>query len=415
MSDNTDSKMVKNLLDALDPPAEKKEFVAPKAASKQPNGFMSSMLKDKPKSKKFQKKDLSSKFSSTAIDELLEDYVDETRNRILVIGIGGAGSNAVNRLTLKGIDGAVTVAVNTDAYHLRTVNSELKVLVGRNLTEGMGAGNDPVIGEAAAEESLEDLQELIEEADLVFVTTGMGGGTGTGAAPVIAEVAKEAGALVIGVCTLPFNMEGDFRVENALKGLEQFYKTCDTVVVIPNEKLLELAPDMPIDTAFEVADEILIRAVRGIVNLIITPAFVNVDFADIRQILKRGGSSVIGVGEAEGEDRIENAIRESLSNNLLDVKLMDSKAALININGGTNLKLKEVQKSINLISQEISASSEIIWGTNIDPNLKDRIQVTTILSGVDSPYEISFEGVDPNERWDAEPLAININSVWDEE
>jgi cell division protein FtsZ len=379
-----------------------------------PSSFVSSVLKNNESvTKNFTDEEGDSKYSSNKINSALQNLVNRNRNRILVIGVGGAGSNAVNRLHITGIKGAITVTANTDAYHLFDVNSHQKVILGENLTEGLGAGNDPVIGRAAAEESHEDLREVVSGADLVFVTAGMGGGTGTGAASVIADIAKDCGALVVGVCTLPFEMEGDVRINHALEGLREFYKACDTVIVIPNEKLLQLAPEMPIDMAFEVADEILIRAVKGIVNLVVTPAFVNVDFADIRQILKRGGSSVIGVGEASGENRIEEAMNESMANNLLDVKIMESRAALINISGGTNLSLEEIQRCVKRISEEIGKGSEIIWGTHIDPNLADKVQVTTILSGVESPYSISFDDVNPNEAWEDEPLRLNFKSIWD--
>jgi cell division protein FtsZ len=351
--------------------------------------------------------------SSNQVDKLLDGLIQKNRNRLVVIGVGGGGCNAINRMFSSNECREVTsVAANTDAIHLRDVSSSEKVILGMELTEGLGAGNDPIIGKAAAEESLPTIGEVVTDSDMVFVTTGMGGGTGTGAAPVIAEAAKRQGALVVGICTLPFEMEGETRAKHAIQGLKEFYKACDTVIVIPNEKLMELVPDLPIGLAFKVSDEILVRAVKGIVNLIITPAYVNVDFADIRQILKQGGSSVIGMGEGEGENRIDDALRESLSNSLLDIQVMDSKAALINIAGGPSLSLEEVRACVHTISQEMGENSEIIWGTHIDPSLGEKIQVTTILSGVSSPYDLNFEIKDEFSLRDLEKGA-SINSVWD--
>lgn len=355
------------------------------------------------------------KTSADNINNLIDKLMSKKKNQIVVFGVGGGGCNAINRLTLtSNFQGTTTVAANTDAIHLRDIDSNDKVLLGLNLTEGLGAGNDPVIGKAAAEESRSTIESLVENTDMVFVTTGMGGGTGTGAAPVIAETAKKAGALVVGICTLPFEMEGETRANHAMGGLKEFYKNCDTVIVIPNEKLMQLVPNLPINLAFEVADEILVRAVKGIVNLIVTPAYVNVDFADIRQVLKQGGSSVIGMGEGEGENRIDTALRESLSNSLLDVKIMDCKAALINIAGGSNLSLDEVRLCVETITQEMNEESEIIWGTHIDPSLGDKIRVTTILSGVESPYSI-ITTVDTNEDEisDNDILNDKILSIWE--
>lgn len=348
--------------------------------------------------------------SANKVDQLLDDLISKNRNKITVIGVGGGGCNAITRLSsFHSYKDAILVSVNTDAIHLRDTNSNEKILLGLQLTEGLGAGNDPVIGKAAAEESLESISNIVKQSDMVFVTTGLGGGTGTGAAPVIAREAKASNALVVGICTLPFEMEGEIRAKHAIDGLREFYQACDTVIVIPNEKLMDLVPDLPIGLAFKVADEILVRAVRGIVNLIRTPAYVNVDFADIKQILKQGGSSVIGMGEGEGENRVNDALRESLSNSLLDIQIMDCKAALINITGGPSLSLEEVRSCVQAISQEMGEDSEIIWGTHIDPTLGEKIQVTTILSGVSSPYNLNFETTS-SETDQENP---QIKSIWD--
>lgn len=355
----------------------------------------------------------SSANSTSSMNRMLDDIINRKKNRIAVVGVGGGGCNAINRLSLTtNVTGMVTIAANTDAIHLRKVVSDEKILLGLNLTDGLGAGNDPVIGRAAAEESSDQIRKVVGESDMVFVTAGMGGGTGTGAASVIAKIAKDNGALVVGVCTLPFEMEGKTRARYAMTGLRELYDCSDTVIVIPNEKLMQLVPNLPINLAFEVADEILVRAVRGIVNLIVTAAYVNVDFADIRQVLKQGKASVIGMGEGTGESRIDDALRESLSNSLLDIQIMDCDAALINIAGGEDLSLEEVRKCVQTISQEMSEDAEIIWGTMIDPALGDKIVVTTILSGVSSPYDLSLE--EREEVIEELVRDSNIPSIWDD-
>ena len=355
--------------------------------------------------------------SAKNMDAFLKDLIGETKNNIIAVGVGGAGCNAINRLATSDFSGPLTVAANTDARHLLAVKSDEKILLGEKLTRGLGAGNDPKKGKAAAEESVFTISSTFKDADMVFVTAGMGGGTGTGAAAVIAQQAKDQGALTVGVCTLPFEMEGETRATHAMEGLKELFDACDTVIVIPNEKLMDLVPHLPISLAFKVADEILVRAVKGIVNLVITPAYVNVDFADIKQILRQGGTSVIGMGEGEGENRIEDALRESLSNSLLDVQIMDCKAALINISGGDTLQLKEVRRCVQAISQEMGEKSEIIWGTQVDQTLGNKIQVTTILSGVSSPYDINLENeVDEIseivEKINEDDGAPKITSIW---
>ncbi len=379
------------------------------APSKQSQFFASFQQKVEAKKRKMDST-VNSKYGSDKVDEMLRGIVDGNPKKILVFGVGGGGSNAVNRLALTGVEDVVTIAANTDAYHLLDMNTQQKLILGIDLTEGNGAGNDPIIGEAAAEETREEIKEIVHGADMVFVTTGLGGGTGTGAAPVIAEIAKESGSLVVGVCTLPFEMEGDYRINNAFEGLKRFYNSCDTVIVIPNEKLLKLAPNIPVELAFEVVDEVLIRAVKGIINLIINPAFVNVDLADIRSILKKRGTSVIGLGEASGPNRVEDALNESLAHNLLEARISGCKGALIHITGGPDLVLEEIKNAVTNISDEIGSGAEIIWGTHIDPNMRDTVQVTTILSGVESPY-------DTDERegeliYSEEQNSVMMDTIW---
>jgi len=353
---------------------------------------------------------VNSKYGSGKVDEMIRGLVKGNSKKIMVFGVGGGGSNAVNRLALTGMENVITIAANTDAYHLLDMNTQQKLILGMDLTEGNGAGNDPIIGEAAAQETREEITEIVEGADLIFVTTGLGGGTGTGAAPVIAEVAKESGALVVGVCTLPFEMEGDYRINNAFEGLKKFYDACDTVIVIPNEKLLKLAPNIPVELAFEVVDEVLIRAVKGIINLIIRQSLVNVDLADVRSILKKRGTSVIGLGEASGERRVEEALNESLAHNLLEANISGCKGALIYITGGPDLVLDEIRNAVTNISDEIGSSAEIIWGTQIDPNMRDTVQVTTILSGVESPY--NTEEREGDLLYSEEQTSVMMDTIW---
>ncbi len=328
-----------------------------------------------------------SKYSAEQVNNRLKVAINRGRGRIFATGVGGAGSNAIDRLTKTGIPGATTVAINTDARHLLMVQSDLKVLIGEELTKGLGAGNDPMIGKTSAEESYEELVNLFQGVDLVFVTTGLGGGTGTGAAPVVARAAREANALVVSVCTLPFRVEGEVRVNNAMMGLRELYMESDTVIVVPNEKLLEIAPDLAWHAAFKVADEILIRAVKGITNVVIKEQIVSVDLSDIRKILNIGGSAIIGLGQAEGNNKVEEAMNAALSNPLIEADLHSTKGAVLSINGGEDLSLQDIYTAISILEEEISPKAEVIWGATIDPALKDQIEVTAILAGVTSPYE----------------------------
>ena len=388
----------------------------PQNSSAVKNSTKSSLLNMVKKNRKKSVHD-KSQFNASSVDDLIQGIIEETSNKIIVVGVGGGGSNAVNRLERTGVNKAIVVAANTDAYHLFEMKTKKKLPIGLQLTNGNGAGNDPLIGEAAALESQEDIEKIVSGADLVFVATGLGGGTGTGAAPIIAKIARDTGALVVGVCTLPFSMEGDVRIKNAFEGLRKLYDSCDTVIVIPNEKLLELAPEMSIDYAFEVVDEVLIRAVRGIIALVSKQGFVNVDFADIRQVLKKGGTSVIGLGESKPDDtsenRVETALQESLAYNLLEARITECQAALIFITGGENLSLNEINRCIKNISDEIGHQAEIIWGTNVDPGLGNVVQVTTILSGVESPYTVGMGRKDMHPE-KVEDQAI-VNSIWSQE
>ena len=318
-------------------------------------------------------------------DRRLLDELFEHTPTIQVFGVGGAGNNAVSRLLEAGIEGAELIAVNTDAQDLASVRADRKILIGRETTKGLGAGNDPEVGEAAAKESIEELKEAIS-ADMVFVTCGLGGGTGTGAAPIIAEAARKMGILTVSVCTLPFIAEGVKRWRSASSGLKKLSRNSDTLIVIPNDKLLEVAPSLSLIQAFRLADEILIRGVKAVAELVTKPGLVNVDLADIRTIVKKGGTALISLGEASGERKEIEAVEDALNSPLLDVDLKSANGALVNVSGDQNLKLHEAESVVRVISDRIGSDAEIIWGALIDPTLKDKLRVSLVVSGVAYRY-----------------------------
>jgi len=340
----------------------------------------------------------SDRFSSRSVDSFIQQVLQS--NRILAVGVGGAGSNAINNImTRGGIIGATTVAVNTDARHLLSTQAERKMLLGRELTNGTGAGNDPNIGRAASEENEEDIRELVRGNDLVFVACGLGKGTGTGAAPHVAKIAQEEGCLVVSVCTLPFASEGQSKMETALEGLQELNEYSNTIIVVPNEKLLMYAPDFTLWDAFKLADDVLINAVVGLTELIVLPARVNVDFADTKKILRRSGPAVIGVGKGKGENRAIQAITNALSNPLLDVDINSSTGALVNIKANKNISMTEVDTITTMITDQIHPKAEFVWGCNIDDMMPDdEIAVTIVIAEVKSPHlskpeEISIEAL----------------------
>lgn len=322
---------------------------------------------------------------SATTDEELEELLESVNARILVVGVGGAGNNAITRLMEVGIEGAETLAANTDAQDLYFCNSHHKLLLGRETCGGLGAGNNPDIGEAAAIETYETIKDTVR-GDLVFITAGMGGGTGTGAAAHIAKAAKENGALTVAIVCLPFDVEGATRKKNATRGLNALMEHVDTLIAIPNEKLLEIAPDLSLPEAFMVADEVLVRAVKGIAELISKPGLVNLDFADVRTTMKNGGVSIIALGEADGENRAEDAVVNALRNPLIDVSIENARNLLVNVSGNSDLQLLEVKRVIELVTEQVNPGAEIIYGALIMPELEDRLRVTIIASGVNSPY-----------------------------
>jgi len=337
-----------------------------------------------------------SSINRTATDKDLEEVLSGLTTTIKVIGCGGAGTNTISRCVTSQITGADLISVNTDAQHLLLAESPNKVLIGRHLTRGLGAGSLPQIGEEAAKESEQDIRNAIGHADMIFVTCGLGGGTGTGCAPVVAQLAKEAGALTIGVVTLPFSVEGLIRMENAESGLKRLRDICDTVIVIPNDKLLDIVPNLSLNAAFKVADEVLMRSIKGITEMITMPGLVNLDFADLKTVMKRGGVAMIGLGEAEGENKAVNAVVEALNSPLLEVDISEATGALVNVTGGEDMTISEAERVVEEIYSRVDPNARIIWGTTIDPNLKRNIRAMLVITGVKSkqilgPAQKSFE------------------------
>ncbi len=318
-------------------------------------------------------------------DKELIEILQELRTNIVVIGCGGSGSNTIQRITEEGIIGAELYAVNTDAQHLLNIKVSKKILIGRRRTKGLGAGSLPQIGQDAAQESKASLEKAVGNADLVFITCGLGGGTGTGSAPVVAEVAREAGALTIAVVTLPFSVEGQIRMDNAEAGLERLRDAVDTVIVVPNDKLLEVVPHLPLQTAFKVCDEVLMRSVKGITELITKPGLVNLDFADVRVIMQKSGVAMIGLGEAEGENKAIESVQKALRSPLLDVDVSGATGALVNVVGGPDMTIAEAESVVNELYTRIDPKARLIWGAMIDPDLENMVRTMVVVTGVKSP------------------------------
>ena len=302
--------------------------------------------------------------------------------QIKVIGVGGGGGNAVNRMINEGLGGVEFISVNTDNQALMLSKAKTRVRIGDKLTRGLGAGGNPEIGRKAAEESADDLYEVVRGADMVFIACGMGGGTGTGAAPVIAQIAKELGALTIGVVTRPFSFEGPRRQASAESGIEALKSQVDTLIVIPNDRLLQIADKRAsLQQAFSLADDVLRQGIQGISELITVPALINLDFADVRTIMSEGGAALMAVGKADGDDRARRAAEQAISSGLLDVTIDGARGILFNITGGTNLSLFEVNEAAAIIRESAHPDVNIIFGAQIDENLGDEVRVTVIATG----------------------------------
>lgn len=323
---------------------------------------------------------------------------------IAVIGVGGAGNNTVTRLIEMGITGAECVAVNTDALHLSVSRAHRKILVGEKLTKGLGVGGDPKLGRAAIEESKKRVEDLLSNVDIAFITAGLGGGTGTGAAPVIAEIARRNGAITVGVVTTPFRIEKG-RIEYAANALTEMRRQCDTVVVIDNNKLMQLVPQLPINEAFRVADQVLANMIKGIVETISAPSLINLDFADFRTIVKRGGVAVVGVGESDAPNRAEEAVRNALRSPLLNVDYAGATGALIHVTGDNQMTIEEANRVGEIVTEMMDDNALVIWGARVNPEQDGKLKVTLVMTGVNSPHILSGFGTIAPQLFNLEPYA----------
>jgi len=313
-------------------------------------------------------------------DNLIEDFGEPN---IIIVGCGGAGNNTINRLYNLGVSGADTCAINTDRQHLDQIQADKKILVGKSLTRGLGAGGYPEVGRKAAELARGTIEELLKDADIVFVTAGMGGGTGTGTAPVVAEIAKQNDAIVIGMVSIPFRVERA-RTLKADEGLEELRKAADTVIVLDNNRLLDYVPNLPIDSAFAVMDQLIAETVKELSETITKPSLVNLDYADIRNIMGCGGLAVLLVGESRNQDKVDAVVRATLNHPLLDVDYTGANGSLIHITGGPRLTLGKVEEIVKGITYKVDNQANVIWGARIDKNYEGRIRVFAVMTGVQS-------------------------------
>jgi len=311
------------------------------------------------------------------ISQMIESFA-----RIKVVGVGGGGSNAVNRMIEQGMSGIEFMAINTDAQALLLANATRRVRIGDKLTRGLGAGGNPEVGQKAAEESQEELYEVLRGADMVFIAAGLGGGTGTGAAPIVAQIARELGALTIGVVTRPFTFEGTKRLQSAEAGANKLKEHVDTLIVIPNDRLLQIVDKRAsLQDSFRLADDVLRQGIQGISELITVPGLINLDFADVRTIMSEGGAALMAVGRGSGEDRARVAAEQAISSSLLDITIDGARGILFNVTGGPNMTLFEVNQAAAIIKETAHPEVNLIFGAVIDPNLADEIRVTVIATG----------------------------------
>lgn len=331
-------------------------------------------------------------------DEELRQLLETLEVKIRIFGCGGGGSNTIDRLTQEGITGAELIACNTDAKHLLHTHAQKKILLGKKKTRGLGAGARPEIGEESALEAKQEIKPHVEGSDIVFITAGMGGGTGTGSAPIIGEMAKNEGALVMGIVTLPFQAEGRERMKNAKRGLMKLERFCDTTVVVPNDKLLELVPNLPLDAAFKVADEVLMESIKGITEIITKPGLVNLDYNDVRTIMDEGGLAMIGIGESDDPNqRVDEAVEQAIGSPLLgNVDLSDSKGALIRVTGGHDMTVSEAERAADLVNSKISPDARIIWGCNVEKDMKNTMKILLVITNVHSDSEKLADSVFSN-------------------
>jgi len=322
--------------------------------------------------------------------EQINQPVSESFARIKVVGVGGGGCNAVNRMIEEGLQGIEFISVNTDAQALLLSKAQTRVRIGDKATRGLGSGGNPDVGKKAAEESAEELYEVLKGSDMVFITAGLGGGTGTGAAPILAQISKEVGALTIGVVTRPFTFEGSHRQQSAETGISQLKEQADTLIVIPNDRLLQIVDKRAsLQDAFRVADDVLRQGIQGISELITVPGLINLDFADVRTIMSEGGAALMAVGKASGEDRARIAAEMAISSQLLDITIDGARGILFNVTGGDGLTLFEVNQAAAIIKETAHPDVNLIFGAVVDPNLGDEIRVTVIATGFDRTSGVS--------------------------
>ncbi len=343
-------------------------------------------------------------------DEELEAVLEDLQTTITVFGCGGGGCNTINRMFHEGIEGARTVATNTDVQHLVDIEADEKILIGEKKTGGRGAGSVPQVGEEAAIESQDAIKKQIDGSDMVFVTAGLGGGTGTGSAPVVAQAAQDEGALTIAIVTTPFTAEGEVRRNNAEAGLERLRDVADTVIVVPNDRLVDSVGGLPVDRAFRVADEVLMRSVKGITELITKPGLVNLDFADVRTVMESGGVAMIGLGESESEKKAEESVTKALRSPLLDVNIEGASSALVNVTGGSDMTIEEAEGVVDDIYDRIDDDARIIWGTSVDEELEGTMRTMIVVTGVDSP-QIYGQEDEETETETEKPSAKGIDYV----
>ncbi len=336
-------------------------------------------------------------FEDTRVDAELEEMLGKMHTNIKIIGLGGGGSNTVSRIFEEGVSGAELYAANTDAQHLLSVKAPHKILLGRRTTRGLGAGALPQIGEEAAREAEDELKVALQGADLVFLTCGLGGGTGTGASGFVARLAKDIGALTVAVVTLPFRGEGKIRMESADWGLDRLREIADTVITIPNDKLLDLVPRMQLNLAFKYADAVLTKAIKGITEVITKPGLVNLDFNDVKTIMRGGGVAMIGMGESQAmDDRASEAINEAINSPILEVDITQAHGVLVNVIGGSDMTIGEAERCAEVVQQKVSPTARIIWGATVDPTLQHVLRVMLVATGVRSKQIMGR--VDPVEQ-----------------
>jgi cell division protein FtsZ len=338
---------------------------------------MQSIINDALKNAELEK-ELNKPGSTNAMED---DFVGQPR--IVIIGCGGAGNNTVNRIHHMGVSGAETIAINTDKQHLDMIQADKRVLIGKSLTKGLGAGGYPDVGKRAAEMARPTLEAILESADLVFITAGMGGGTGTGSAPVVAQVAKEQGAIVVGMVSYPFQVE-KARLIRAEEGLEALASAADSVIVLDNNRLKNFVPNLPLGQAFSVMDQLIGETVKGISETITEPSLINIDYADVRAIMSKGGVAVMLVGESKQQNKAESVVRECLSNPMLDIDYRGATGSLIHITGGTDLTLQDAEEVATSLTYELDPHADVIWGARVRSDMEGKIRVLAIMTGVKS-------------------------------